>query len=136
KAMAVSDERILSASMAFDEGSRHPTFRVIIGVPGRSRALETADRLGLPKGVLELARSYLSAGHAEFERLIAKLEGDTATAEKARKEAEHARQEAERLKAEWTKKTEMAVNEMMDRARARLKKIIEQAQDEVRASVQ
>jgi DNA mismatch repair protein MutS2 len=136
KAMAVSDKRIQSASMAFDESSRHPTYRVVIGVPGRSRALETAERLGLPRAVLELARSYLSSGHAEFERLLAKLETDAAESNRARKEAERLREEAERLKTEWTKKTELAVSEMLDRARARLKRVIEQAQDEVRASVQ
>ena len=40
KAMAVSDKRIQSASMAFDEGSRHPTYRVVIGVPGRANCSE------------------------------------------------------------------------------------------------
>jgi DNA mismatch repair protein MutS2 len=136
KAMAVADKRIQNASMAFDEGSQQPTYRILVGVPGRSRALETAERLGLPKTVLELAKSYLSTGHAEFEKLLARLESDSRESERARKDAERLREEAEKLKKEWMEKTELAVSEMLDRARARLRRIIEQAQDDVRGAVQ
>jgi DNA mismatch repair protein MutS2 len=135
KAMAGSDERILNASMAFDESSRTPTYKMLIGVPGRSRALETAERLGLPMSVIDLARSYLSKEHVEFEKLLSKLESDSREADKARKEAERMREEAERMREEWTKRTETSVNEMMDRTRQKLRRILEQAQDEVRTSV-
>jgi DNA mismatch repair protein MutS2 len=135
KAMAGSDERILNASMAFDESSRMPTYKMLIGVPGRSRALETAERLGLPTSVIDLAKSYLSQEHVEFERLLSKLESDSREADKARKEAVAMREEAERMREEWTKRTETSVNEMMDRTRQKLRRILEQAQDEVRTSV-
>jgi DNA mismatch repair protein MutS2 len=135
KAMAGSDERILNASMEFDESSRTPTYKMQIGVPGRSRALETAERLGLPRPVLELAKSYLSQEHVEFEELLSKLESDAREAEKARKEADRLREEAEKMREEWTKRTEMAVNEMMERTRHKLRRVLEQAQDEVRSSV-
>lgn len=135
KALAVSDERIVNASMQFDEGSRSPTYKMIIGVPGRSRALETADRLGLPPSVVDLARQYLSTEHKEFERLLAQLESDIQQAASARKEAVQLREEAERLKKEWTQRTEKSVSEMLDRTRQKLRKVIEQAQDEVRSSV-
>jgi DNA mismatch repair protein MutS2 len=131
----VSDERILNASMQFDEGSRSPTYKMILGVPGRSRALETAERLGIPAEVLELARKYLSREHLEFEAMLSKLETDARESERARREAVHLREEAEKLKKEWTEKTEMAVNEMLERTRQRLRRILEQAQDEVRSSV-
>ncbi|OFZ18256.1 MAG: hypothetical protein A2X94_07400 [Bdellovibrionales bacterium GWB1_55_8] len=135
KAASVSDERILSASMEFDEGSRLPTFRLVPGTPGRSRALETAERLGIPLSVLELARQYLSREHLEFENLLTKLEHDVHEADHARRQAVHFRNEAEKLKKEWTEKTQTAVEEMLDRARHRLKRTLEQAQDEVRSAV-
>jgi DNA mismatch repair protein MutS2 len=135
KATAVSDERILNASMQFDEGKRTPTYRMVLGVPGRSRALETAERLGIPAEVLALARTYLSREHLQFESMLARLESDAREAEKARKEAVHLREEAEKLKKEWTERTESAVNEMLDRTRQKLRRILEQAQDEVRTSV-
>jgi DNA mismatch repair protein MutS2 len=135
KGLAVSDSRILNASMAFDEGTRTPTYRMVLGVPGRSRALETAERLGIPEEVLLLAKKYLSKEHQQFESLLSKLEHETQTASSARKEAVHLREEAERLKKEWTERTEASVNEMMERTRLRLRRILEQAQDEVRTSV-
>lgn len=135
KALSVSDSRILNASMAFDEGARTPTYRLVLGVPGRSRALETAERLGIPSEVLELAKKYISREHIEFESLLSRLESDSAETARARKEAVAIREEAERLKKEWTEKTESSVNEMLERTRQRLRRILEQAQDEVRTSV-
>jgi DNA mismatch repair protein MutS2 len=134
KATAISDERILNASMEFDEASRTPTYKIVLGVPGRSRALETAERLGLPAEVLALARQYLSRGHLEFEAMLSRLESDAREAERSRKEAVRLREEAEKLKQEWTEKTEAAVGEMLERTRHRLRRILETAQDEVRAS--
>ncbi|MCM2278829.1 MAG: Smr/MutS family protein [Oligoflexia bacterium] len=135
KALSLSDERILTASMAFDESSRAPTYVLQLGIPGRSRALETAERLGIPAPVIELARAYLSRDHVEFERLLSKLEGDSREAARARKEAVTLREEAARLQKEWTERTEASVKDMLDRTRQKLRRILEQAQDEVRSSV-
>jgi DNA mismatch repair protein MutS2 len=106
KAMAISDSRILNASMEFDENARIPTYKRVSGVPGRSRALETAERLGVPAHVLELARKYLSREHNEFEKMLSQLEHDVQEAARARKEAVHIREEAEKIKKEWTLRTE------------------------------
>jgi len=135
KALALNDERIMNASMAFDEKSRTPTFTMVLGVPGRSRALETAERLGLPPDVLSLARSYLTDEHNRFENMLARMEKDASEAAQARKDAVHLREEADRLKREWTERTEKNVSEMMERTRQKLRKILEQAQDEVRTQV-
>jgi len=135
KALSISDKRILNASMAFDESARTPTFRMLLGVPGRSRALETAERLGIPLEIVQLAKTYLSHEHNEFERMLAKLEADTLEASRARKEAVTLREEAERVKKEWTERTSTSMNDLLDRTRQKLRRILEQAQDEVRSSV-
>ncbi|MEO5968615.1 MAG: Smr/MutS family protein, partial [Bdellovibrionia bacterium] len=135
KALSISDKRILNASMAFDETARTPTFRMLLGVPGRSRALETAERLGIPLEVVQLAKTYLSREHNEFEKMLAKLESDTMEAARARKEAVTLREEAERTKKEWTERTSTSINDLLDRTRQKLRRILEQAQDEVRSSV-
>jgi len=135
KAMAVSDKRILNASMEFDETARTPTYKMVTGIPGRSRALETAERLGIPKNVLELARKYLSKEHQQFEQMLSGLENDAREAARARKEAVAIREEAEKLKKEWTERTETSVSEMLERTRQKLRRVLEQAQDEVRSSV-
>lgn len=135
KALAVSDLRILNASMAFDEHSRVPTYTMILGVPGRSRALETAERLGIPKSVIELAKSYLSREHNEFEKMLAKLETDIKETTQAKQEAVKLRQEAEKLRKEWTERTESSVRELVEKTRQKLRRVLEQAQDEVRTTL-
>ncbi|NBU20849.1 hypothetical protein EBS43_05480, partial [bacterium] len=115
KALALSDARIVNASMAFDESSRTPTYRMLIGVPGRSRALETAERLGIPPLVIQLARSYLSQEHNTFEKLLAQLEIHY----------EDGSHEVVVTDKSW--KT--------SNAEIKLRRVFEQAQDEVRASV-
>ncbi len=136
KALAIQDARIVNASMAFDESKRTPTYRMIIGVPGRSRALETAERLGIPKAVLTLARQYLSQQHNEFENVISKLQADLEKATEEKKQATVMREEAEKLKAEWTNKARELVDEVLSKSRQRIRKILEQAQDKVREAVQ
>lgn len=135
KALALHDDRLINASLEFDETSRTPTYRVQVGVPGRSRALETAARLGIPEDVLTLARSYLSSEHLRFEKLLGQLESDASITSKARREAEHLKHEVEQLKKEWTEKTQKSVQELLDRTRTRLKRVVDSAQDEVRMSV-
>ncbi len=135
KALALNDNRILNASMAFNEKSQSPTYTLILGVPGRSRALETAERLGLPANVLKLARSYLSSEHNRFENMLARLEKDASELEFARREANRLRDEAERLKREWTERTEKNVSELLERTRLKLRNILDSAQDEVRVKV-
>ena len=135
KALAVSDPRIVNSSMAFDERTRTPTYRLVIGVPGRSRALETAERLGIPARVLDLAKTYLSREHQELEGMLSRLEADVEEAARARKESVQLREEAERAKKEWTERTESSVNDLLEKTRQRLRRVLEQAQDEVRASV-
>lgn len=135
KALALNDARILNASMAFDERSKSPSYRLIFGVPGRSRALETAERLGMPADVLALARGYLTAEHNKFENMLARLERDANELEAARRDANRLRDEAERLKREWTERTERNVGELLERTRGKLRHILDAAQDEVRAKV-
>jgi DNA mismatch repair protein MutS2 len=135
KTLAISDSRILNASMEFDENSRTPTYKMVSGVPGRSRALETAERLGIPESVLSLARKYLSKEHNEFEKMLARLESDVQDAARARKDAIQVREDAEKLRKEWTLRTETSVSEMLDKTRQKLRRVLEQAQDDVRASV-
>ncbi len=135
KALALNDPRIMNASMAFNEKSQSPTYTLILGVPGRSRALETAERLGLPAEVLRLARTYLTSEHNRFETMLARLEKDANELENARREANRLRDEAERLKREWTERTEKNVGELLERTRGKLRHILDAAQDEVRAKV-
>ncbi len=135
KALALNDPRILNASMAFNESARTPTYQMILGVPGRSRAIQTAERLGIPADVLALAKTFLTDNHRQFEDMLNRLQSNIEISEQARREAQHQLDEAERLKKEWTERTDKNLSEILDRTRQRLRKLVEQAQDQVRETV-
>jgi DNA mismatch repair protein MutS2 len=62
-----------NASMAFDEATLRPLFRIVIGVPGGSRAIQVAERFGMDPGVLDRARALLPAGERDLNRLLEEL---------------------------------------------------------------
>jgi len=135
KAMGVGDPRVLNASILFDEATMKPTYRVVYGAPGRSRALETAERLGMPENVLTLARSFLSAEHKLVESVLAQLQGQLGSVDRAKSEAERFRDEAEKLKLEWEEKVKVTLQDSIEKARQKLKHVLELAQIEVRETV-
>lgn len=74
KDLAAEEPRIVNASLAFDTAALRPTFQLRRDLPGRSYALEIAERLGLPPSVIEEARRRLSVEHRRVEDLLADLE--------------------------------------------------------------
>lgn len=91
KHFASTHERVSNASVEFDAVTLEPTYRLIIGRPGRSNAFQIAERLGLPVPVVSRAREFLSAEQQRTDELLTVLE-------RQQREAEHARAEAERLR--------------------------------------
>lgn len=90
-----------NASMEFDAETLAPTYRLLMGMPGRSNALEIAARLGLPEHILARARGQFSRhDDVKVEDLIRDLEAATKAAEEERREAAKLRAEAERLQEE------------------------------------
>jgi DNA mismatch repair protein MutS2 len=78
KAYAQSTPGVACASFGYDPNTYQPTYRLALGVPGRSLALEMAERLGLPAPVVQDARSRLDVKEAQAEALLKKLEADQA----------------------------------------------------------
>jgi DNA mismatch repair protein MutS2 len=91
--------------------------------------------LGLPERVLELARSYLSEEHKGVESVLQKLQGQLGTVERAEREARQLKDEAERLRSEWEERVRVTVQESLEKARQKLKHVLELAQIEVRETV-
>ncbi len=135
KALPLSDSRILNASMAFDESSQTPTYHLALGIPGRSRALETAERLGIPQEVISRARSFLSTEHQEWEKILLKLETDLQETSHAKEKAIQALKEAEQLKAEWMMRTTTTTQKIADQVQKKLNHLLDQAQEEIRTSL-
>src|SRR5581483_11300621 len=74
KTFAVDDGRILNASMEFDVATGQPTYRMIAGIPGRSRAIDVAQMIGLPSPVIAAARARLGDRYGETDTLLATLQ--------------------------------------------------------------
>jgi DNA mismatch repair protein MutS2 len=74
KSFAVNDTRIVNASMEFDSATGQPTYRLISGIPGRSRAIEIAKIIGLPASVIDSARARLGERYGETDHLLATLQ--------------------------------------------------------------
>jgi DNA mismatch repair protein MutS2 len=74
KAFAHEQAGVQNASVEFDVATLSPTYRLVIGVPGRSQALAIAKRLGLASAVIERARSYVSQRGLRVERLLSKIQ--------------------------------------------------------------
>jgi DNA mismatch repair protein MutS2 len=81
KAYAQSTPGVACASFGYDPATYEPTYRLSHGIPGRSLALEMAERLGLPAEVVADARSRLSAKEAQAEAMLKQLEEDRAALE-------------------------------------------------------
>lgn len=91
KSFAVNDGRIVNASMEFDAATGQPTYRMIGGIPGRSRAIDVAKMIGLPESVIGRARERLGDRYAETDALLSELQKKMSEVLTARDEALRAR---------------------------------------------
>lgn len=132
KINALKDERVLNASILFDEETLSPTYSLIFGTPGRSRAIDTARRLGLPADVIARAIDYLGSEKVRFEETIAGLQNELKAAEVKRREADTALEAAKALEVEWARKIKEEVNAAVEKTRQKLKQVLELAQLEMR----
>ena len=98
KTYAEGTPRVQNASVEFDVQTLSPTYRLMIGTPGRSNALLIAERLGMPHEVLETARTYVSPQARETEALLEEIARERAAAEDARARALKEAAEAATLK--------------------------------------
>ncbi|WNQ10248.1 endonuclease MutS2 [Paenibacillus aurantius] len=98
KAYAYERSGVINASMEFDVNTLSPTYRLLVGVPGRSNAFAIAERLGLAKPIIEHARGQVTEEDQRVETMIATLEENRLTAEAERQSAEQLHREVEALK--------------------------------------
>ncbi|MGY6212551.1 endonuclease MutS2 [Cytobacillus firmus] len=97
KAYGYNREGVINASVEFDIETLSPTYKLLIGVPGRSNAFEISKRLGLNDQVIETARSYIGTDTNQVENMIASLEESRRQAEADMEEANDFLKSAEKL---------------------------------------
>ncbi len=111
KAFALDTEGVQNASCEFDVTTLRPTYRLIIGAPGKSNAFAISEKLGLPAAVVADARSRISEENRRFEHVIEQLEASRMAMEKER-------EEAEKLRADYENRKKAADREIADRLAA------------------
>ncbi|MCM3179654.1 endonuclease MutS2 [Cytobacillus horneckiae] len=133
KAYGYNREGVVNASVEFNVETLSPTYKLLIGVPGRSNAFEISKRLGLNEKVIDTARTYISADNNKVENMIASLEDSKKQAERERDEARDLLKNAEKLHSDLQKQMVEFYEEkdkLRDKAAAEAANIIGKAQDE------
>lgn len=133
KAYGYNREGVINASVEFNVETLSPTYKLLIGVPGRSNAFEISKRLGLMESVIEKAKTYISEDSNQVENMIASLEASKRLAEKEAEEAHELLKDAERLHKDLQKQM-MAYydkkDEMVEKAKEKAASIVEKARQD------
>lgn len=106
KIYALSTEGVMNASCEFNVETLRPTYRLLIGIPGKSNAFAISQKLGLPEYIIEDAKKRIGKQDRTFEDLISDLEASRVTIEKEQEEISRYKAEIERLKNDLSKKNE------------------------------
>ena len=100
KTYAMNTDGVTNASCEFDVETLKPTFKLIVGAPGKSNAFAISQKLGLPDSVLTRAENYVASDNKQMEKVLGELEAERQRAEKARESAERMQKEYEAFKKE------------------------------------
>lgn len=133
KAYAYERKAVINASMEFDVNTLSPTYRLLVGVPGRSNAFAIAERLGLPGAILDYARGEVKEEDQRVEHMIASLEENRNVAEQERETAEKLRKDLEALRSRHTaelEKLEQQRDRRLEKAEEEARTIIAKARSE------
>ncbi len=122
KVFALSTPGVQNGSCEFNVETLRPTYRLLIGVPGKSNAFAISQKLGLPDYVIEEAKGHISQEDESFEDVISDLEESRATIEKEQEEINRYKQEIENLKQRLERKE--------DRLEANREAILQKAREE------
>ena len=128
KVYAMTTEGVENASCEFNVETLAPTYRLVMGIPGKSNAFAISRRLGLPEYIIEKAAARLDAENVRFEDVLTRLD-------QQRQEMEKERSEAKRLKLEMEQSAQKA-REYREKLEAERAKVVEKAQAEARAIIE
>lgn len=139
KAYALETPRVENGCCEFDVATLRPTYRLLIGVPGKSNALAISEKLGLDLSVIQRAQELVSVENKEFENVVdrleetrRKMEDEFDNAKKLSEKAEKEKAAAEKLKAEISDLREKE----MEKARSQALRVVESAKREAYSLLQ
>ena len=137
KVYATNEKGVVNASCEFDVATLKPTYRLLVGIPGKSNAFAISERLGVPGEIIADARSRVGVESASFEATIAKLEEVRQSLEHDREEAERKLREAEENRRESAKirvELELRLDKAEVKARRDAERIIASARETAEAA--
>ena len=139
KAYALETPRVQNGSCEFDVATLRPTYRLLIGVPGKSNALAISEKLGLDINVIKRANDLVSSENKEFENVVDKLEetrrrmeDEYDRAKQLSEKADKEKENAEKLREEMAELREKE----MEKARSQALRVVENAKREAYALLQ
>lgn len=133
KVYALSTDGVENACCEFDIKTLQPTYKLLIGIPGKSNAFAISKRLGLMDDIIELAKEQIEQNDVRFEDLISDLEMNKKKAEYEKQRATRYRQEAENLRKEtenYKEKVTSQKERILNEAREEARKMVQDAKDE------
>lgn len=133
KQYALIKEEVENASVEFDVATLRPTYKLLIGVPGKSNAFEISKKLGLSTSLIEEAKTLLTTENIEFEDLLQNIERNRVETEKERSVAASLRMEAESLYNTYQEKREkldLQKEKVLKDAKKEALKIVKEAKQE------
>lgn len=134
KNYALTKSGVENAAVEFDIETLSPTYKLLIGVPGKSNAFEISRKLGLSDYVISRAKEYINTDKIALEDVLQNVEKNRIKAIEDREEAEKLKEEIERLKVEYDEKLEKLVTQrdkMIEKAKSEAFSITRQAKEEV-----
>lgn len=133
KAYGYNRPGVANASVEFDVETLSPTYKLLIGVPGRSNAFEISERLGLPGYIIDQAQTFTGTDRGEVNSMIASLENSRRQAEKDAEETEVHLAEALKVKEDLEQRLtdlEQKKEKLEQKAKDKAKKIVDEARRE------
>ncbi|MCL2618196.1 MAG: endonuclease MutS2 [Defluviitaleaceae bacterium] len=136
KVFALKEGGVQNASCEFDVETLRPTYKLLIGIPGKSNAFAISSKLGLPAEIIEAARERISSTNIKFEDVLTDLEISRKSMEIEKERAEQYRLEAQRLREDVeSQKAKLAASreKQLQAAREEARRVVADAKDEADA---
>lgn len=130
KAFASNSEGFENAAVEFDGNTLAPTYRILMGVPGRSNAIRIARNLGMPKELEKRARALLGKNHVEVDTLLDELDSERRQNDTLHARLQNELKEAQQLRQEYTLKmedVELERQRVLQEAQSQAEKMVSEA---------